>query len=219
MIRRGPDRHRAPRRHPRPELQAVFVAMHLVPRGRPIREQPPSRGPLQGSAEVPSRRRSRDPGRGLEGTLCGTRWRRSRPHTSPLGIPTTQRHKPPGFGPYAVLDNRGAATGLRSVRDPALCAPRSARYCSSSGDRRVDDIRVGFREPEMPVGRLSGNSGTAFGRVPGSGSWSLDGSDRRGASCKGHRHRGSTTRLRFQGCMVIPAGPGGGVENVSGRGP
>ncbi|MDH4365732.1 MAG: hypothetical protein OEY70_16780, partial [Acidimicrobiia bacterium] len=27
-------------------------------------------------------------------------------------------------------------------------------------------------------------------------------------SCKGHRHRGSTTGLRFQGCMVIPAGPG-----------
>ena len=31
-------------------------------------------------------------------------------------------------------------------------------------------------------------------------------------SCKGHPHRGSTTALRSQGCMVIPAGPGGGVE-------
>ncbi len=39
------------------------------------------------------------------------------------------------------------------------------------------------------------------------------------ASCKGHRHRGSTTGLRFQGCMVIPAGPGGGVEIASGGGP
>jgi hypothetical protein len=28
------------------------------------------------------------------------------------------------------------------------------------------------------------------------------------ASCKGHRHRGSTTGPRSQGCMVIPAGPG-----------
>jgi hypothetical protein len=31
--------------------------------------------------------------------------------------------------------------------------------------------------------------------------------------------RGSTTGLRFQGCMVIPAGPGGGVEKGSGGGP
>jgi O-acetyl-ADP-ribose deacetylase (regulator of RNase III) len=37
-------------------------------------------------------------------------------------------------------------------------------------------------------------------------------------SCKGHRHRGSTTELRSQGCMVIPAGPGGGVEIRSGGG-
>ena len=38
-------------------------------------------------------------------------------------------------------------------------------------------------------------------------------------SCKGHRRRGSTTGLRSQGCMVIPAGPGGGVEIGSGGGP
>jgi hypothetical protein len=36
-------------------------------------------------------------------------------------------------------------------------------------------------------------------------------------SCKGHRRRGATTQLRFQGCMVIPVGPGSGVENCSGE--
>ena len=39
-----------------------------------------------------------------------------------------------------------------------------------------------------------------------------------GGSCKGHRHRGSTTGLGSQGCMVIPVGPGGGVEIGSGGG-
>ncbi len=38
-------------------------------------------------------------------------------------------------------------------------------------------------------------------------------------SCKGHRHRGSTMGSWSQGCMVFPAGPGGGVEKRSGGGP
>lgn len=46
-----------------------------------------------------------------------------------------------------------------------------------------------------------------------------DSNDASARSCKGHRHRGSTTGLRSQGCMVIPAGPGGGVENRSEGGP
>lgn len=41
----------------------------------------------------------------------------------------------------------------------------------------------------------------------------------REASSKGHRHGGSTTGPWSQGCMVIPAGPGGGVENCSEGGP